>query len=374
MVWGVPYCNDTRFSRACTLQRRNEMRALMVIPKQAASLELATLPEPQRSNDELLVDTVALGVCGTDREIVHGVYGESPEGRQRLIVGHESLGRVRIAPVSSGFQVGQLVVGIVRQPDPVPCDSCRTGEWDMCENGKFTEHGIKQRDGFGAERFVLDPNFAIAVSEELGIYGVLLEPASIVAKAWEQIERITTRAVFRPRQVLVTGAGPIGLLSALFCAQRNLELHVFDRTQRGAKPELVRALGGEYHSTDLSALRGAIDVVIECTGDPRLVIDALGCTGPNGVICLTGISSGARSVQLAAGRLNDELVLENRVIFGTVNANRRHYIAAEAALRHAPAEWLKQLITRRVPLTEYASAFERRRGEIKNIIEFATGP
>ena len=161
----------------------------------------------------MLVRALALGICGTDREIVEGKYGTAPPGRSRLVLGHESLGRVQESPADSGFAAGDLVVGVVRQPDPVPCVNCAAGEWDMCRNGRYTEHGIKERDGFGAELWRIDPAFAIKIDPTLGHLGVLLEPASVVAKAWEHAERIGRRAVWEPRRVLVTGAGPIGLLA-----------------------------------------------------------------------------------------------------------------------------------------------------------------
>jgi glucose 1-dehydrogenase len=142
----------------------------------------------------LAVRAVALGVCGTDREIIAGTYGAVPPGQERLVLGHESLGRVEEAPSNSGFERGDLVVGIVRRPDPVPCPAGAVGEWDMCENGRFTERGIKERDGFGAERFLIEPDYAIKVDHALGVLGVLLEPASVVAKAWEHTERIGRRS------------------------------------------------------------------------------------------------------------------------------------------------------------------------------------
>src|SRR5206468_2320309 len=127
------------------------------------------------------VQALALGVCGTDREIIAGDYGWPPDGEPRLILGHESLGRVLRAPQGSGFQAGDHVVGVVRRPDPVPCPACAAGEWDMCRNGRYTERGIKQRHGYGAERWVVEPEFAVKVDPALGLLGVLLEPTSIVA-------------------------------------------------------------------------------------------------------------------------------------------------------------------------------------------------
>ena len=127
------------------------------------------------------------------------------------------------APAGSGFRAGDLVVGIVRRPDPVPCPACAAGEWDMCRNDRFSERGIVREDGYGSERWRVEPEFAIAIPTELGELGVLLEPASVLAKAWEQVDRISGRAFFRRERALITGLRPIGLLACLLGVQRGYE-------------------------------------------------------------------------------------------------------------------------------------------------------
>src|SRR3954468_2911659 len=176
------------------------MKAVALTPGKAGSLQLADLPEPSRESGSILVRSLALGVCGTDRELIDARYGEAPAGRGALVIGHESLGRVMEAPSGSGFAAGDLVVGVVRHPDPIPCPNCALGEWDMCRNGLYTERGIKQADGFCAERGRSSPGFTVKVSPVLGLAGVLLEPASILAKAWEHIERIGRRSRWSPRR------------------------------------------------------------------------------------------------------------------------------------------------------------------------------
>jgi glucose 1-dehydrogenase len=348
------------------------MRAITVRPGVANSAQLAQVAEPPPSEGALLTRALALGVCGTDREIVAGEYGSAPPGEDHLVLGHESLGVVEEAPSGCGFARGDRVVGIVRRPDPVPCPACAAGEWDMCRNGRYTERGIKQRHGYGAERYRLEPEFAVKVDPALGLLGVLLEPASILAKAWDQTERIGSRAAnWRPRILLVTGAGPIGLLAALYGVQRGLEVHVLDRVETGPKPALARALGAVYHAGEMQSVDGlAPDIIMECTGAPTLVSAVLGHSGACGVVCLTGVSAGGRLVELDTGGINRTMVLQNHAVFGTVNANRGHYRAAADALAKADRGWLAGLITRRVPLARWREAFERRPDDIKVAIEF----
>ena len=203
----------------------------------------------------MLVEAVAVGVCGTDVEIVEGKYGWAPPGETRLVLGHESLGRVVDPGPSGTLKKGDLVAGIVRRPDPVPCPNCAVGEWDMCRNGQYTERGIKQIHGFMSERWRIEPEYVVKVDSSLGLLGVLLEPTTVVAKAWEQVAAVGQRAFWEPRTVLVTGAGPIGLLAALLGKQRGLDIHVLDRAESGPKPEMVRALGATYHTGSVPRCR-----------------------------------------------------------------------------------------------------------------------
>jgi len=343
------------------------VRALTVRPGTANDVELSNLPEPDEDQGRVLVQGLAIGICGTDREIVAGEYGEAPPGADRLVLGHESLGRV-LQDASGELSEGDLVVGFVRRPDPVPCVNCAAGEWDMCRNGRYTEHGIKALHGFGAERYRLEPDRLVRVDPSLEATGVLLEPTSVVAKAWDQIERIGARAHGQPHRVLVTGAGPIGLLAALLAVQRELEVHVLDQATDGPKPGLVADLGATYHATP-HTIPGDVDVVVECTGVAQLVFDVMQGTAPNGIVCLTGVSSAGRTLTVDGGAINRELVLENDVVFGSVNANRRHYEAAAVALAAADSDWLARLISRRVPLAEHADALEHRPEDVKVVLE-----
>jgi threonine dehydrogenase-like Zn-dependent dehydrogenase len=345
------------------------MRALTVVPGVPGSARLDELPDPTPGPGELLVAGVALGVCGTDREIVDGEYGWAPPGRRRMVLGHESLGRVVEAPAGAGFAPGDMVVGIVRLPDPEPCPACAVGQPDMCRNGRYTEHGIKQRDGFGAERYAIPVDAAVPVPGSLGGAAVLVEPTSVVAKAWDHIDRIGGRAAWAPRRVLVTGAGPIGLLAALLAVQRGYEVHVLDIVTEGPKPALVAELGATYHHSSPAEACADADIVVECTGIGPLVLEAMRCTGPAGIVCLTGISSGGRDLRIDAEALNRELVLENDVVFGSVNANAAHYRAAVDALTRADAGWLARLVTRRVPLADWPSALRAEEDDVKVVLD-----
>ncbi len=349
------------------------MRALTVAPGTANSAKVEDIPEPPESDGAVLVRALALGVCGTDREIVSGSYGWAPPGQKRLVIGHESLGKVQEAPAGCGFTAGDLVVGIVRRPDPVPCPCCAVGEWDMCRNGRYTERGIKERNGYGSDLFRVEPDFLIKLDPSLGMNGVLVEPTSVVAKAWDQTERIGRRSrAWAPKTLLVTGAGPIGLLAALIGVQHGLDVHVLDHNDRGRKKEMVRELGATFHLCGLPDLDGPKpDILMECTGAPSVVRDAFGHTASGGIVCLVGVSAPGHDLDIDIGGLNRTMVLDNDTVFGSVNANRTHYQDAVDALQRADKHWLAKLITRRVPVEQWTQSIQHQPDDIKVVVDFS---
>jgi glucose 1-dehydrogenase len=347
------------------------MRAITVIPGEQGSIALTDMPEPPEGDGPVLVRTQAIGICGTDLEIIDGEYGTAPPGQDRLIIGHESLGLVAEAAPDSGFRTGDLVVGIVRRRDPVPCPACAAGHWDMCTNGQYTERGIKGRHGYASERYRIHPEYLVAVDPDLGMLGVLLEPTTVVAKAWDHIEKIGRRAAWAPRAVLVTGAGPIGLLAALLSVQRGYQTYVLDRVTDGRKPEMVRRLGATYvQSGDRTEAAAAADIVIECTGFIQLLLAAQPQRSRYRIVCLTGVSPVGTESVIDPGLLNRNMVLQNSVLFGSVNANRRHYELAAKALAQTDRRWLADLITRQVPLPQWPDAYNRQPDDIKTVLTF----
>jgi threonine dehydrogenase-like Zn-dependent dehydrogenase len=346
------------------------MKAITVEPKKPGSARYEEIPEPDEREGSVLVEAIAVGVCGTDAEIVEGKYGWAPPGASRLVLGHESLGRVIDPGPRSSLKKGDLVVGIVRRPDPVPCPSCAVGEWDMCSNGQYTERGIKEIHGFMSERWRTEPEFVIKIDPSLGILGVLLEPMTVITKALEQVLMVGQRAYWEPKTALVTGAGPIGLLAALRLSVRNLEVHVLDRAETGPKPQLVRDLGATYHTGSALDLDFDPDIIVECTGVGSVIADSIQKVKSGGIVCLTGVGAGG-----AAGRTTADVaaaaVLKNNVIVGSVNANKRHWYRAGENLANSDRKWLSRLITRREKPENFKQALERQPNDVKVIVQFS---
>lgn len=357
------------------------MRAVTIRPGEANSDRLDDVADPPRSDGLVEVDVLSVGVDGTDDELVAGAYGEAPTGEDRLIIGHECLGRV-VRPVG-GLVEGQLVVPIVRRPDPVPCPNCAAGEWDMCLNGRYTELGIKGRHGFLTERFSEHPEFLVPVPEQLADAGVLVEPTSIAVKAVDQLYLAQQRLLWRPERALVTGAGSLGLLVAAVLRLRGLEVLIYNRGSGGPKRRLAEALGAIYlpaeeHALgrDLTRRFGRVDLAVEATGYAPLSFELVDTVCENGAVALLGVSGSDQRTEVPAGHLTTEMVLQNKVVLGSVNANRRHFVAATtylSAVRGRWPGWLDDFITRQVPLERYRDALDRGDSDVKVVVTMASG-
>jgi threonine dehydrogenase-like Zn-dependent dehydrogenase len=221
-----------------------------------------------------------------------------------------------------------------------------------------------------SERWRIEPEYAMKIDRSLGLLGVLVEPTTVVMKAWEQVRAVGQRAFWEPRTVLVTGAGPIGLLAALLGKLGGLDVHVLDRAESGPKPELARELGATYHTGTVAGVGFEPDVIVECTGVGQVIKDALIGIGAGGVVCLTGVGTGGSTFGAAAADVAAAAVLKNNVIVGSVNANRRHWYRAAQVLAGADRSWLARLITRREPPENFMRALHREPEDIKVVIQF----
>ena len=192
----------------------------------------------------------------------------------------------------------------------------------------------------------------------------------MVAKAWELVGAMRARAFWEPRQALITGAGPIGMLAAMIGVQHGLDVHVLDRVTEGAKPQLVHDAGATYHSGAIADIGFDPDVIIECTGVGSVIIDSILKVGAGGVVCLTGVGGGGRPSGLLPAEVAKDLVLANNVVIGSVNANRRHFYRAAEWLAAADQAWLGKLISRRVPPQNIAEALKRSPDDIKVVVDF----
>ncbi len=357
------------------------MRAIVVTPGEAGSGRLEDIPEPVPSAGDAVVEVIEVGVCGTDLEILDGHYGAAPDGVPYLVIGHENFGRLLEAPAGSGLSPGDLVACEVRRPDPVPCPACAGGRQDLCTNGGFRERGISGIHGFMAERYVEAPGYLVRLPAELERIGVLTEPLSVVEKGVAEAVEIQRRLPWDAREAVVTGAGPIGLMATMLLRSMGWDVWTVDLAPPDSlKAQIVAATGAEYVKGDEEPLLAlaeripGIDLVVEATAVPEVVFDAIDAIGPNAEVCLTGVSANARTLEVPGSRLNLEMVLDNKVVFGTVNASHRDWQAASRDLQRFDALWpgtCERLLTSRLPPERYEEALVRGPDDVKTTLRFA---
>jgi threonine dehydrogenase-like Zn-dependent dehydrogenase len=352
------------------------VQALVTSPDVPHSTRVADVPDPRAGPGAVLLRTLEVGVCGTDREISEGLFGVAPDGEEQLVLGHEALAVVERD--AAGFSRGDLVTATVRRACS-RCAACNDGAPDACATGLYLERGITRLHGFASELVAESPEHVVAVPRELGRLGVLAEPASIAQRGLRHARAIATRQPWSAQRALVVGAGAIGMLSTYFLRLAGLDVWTAARGGGdSAKAELVRAAGGRYVSvaeTPLGVLRddvGGFDLVIEATGDAQVMLDAVGLLRRNGVACLLGIDARPREVAIDGRTLGVDAILENRAVFGSVNAHRVDWQAAVADLDRARRRWpdaLAAFVGRRVTLDRFEDAFGYR--GVKATLRFA---
>jgi len=350
------------------------MRAISVFPGKPDSVHIAELPKPaldQVPNGRgVLVKVLRVGVDGTDKEINAAEYGAAPPGFDFLVIGHEGFGQVEaVGPNVTELRPGDYVVATVRRPGHSLYDVIGTN--DMTTDDIYYERGINLRHGFLTEYYVDDAEFIVKVPQGLKQVGVLLEPTTVVEKGIYQAYEIQRRLkVWKPRKAAVMGAGTIGLLGTLILRLRGLDVTTFARSNKPyLNADLVEELGARYISTkdmpllDAATQHGPFDLILEATGNSSVVFDSMQALAKNGVLVLTSVTGGDRKIEVPADRINLDFVLGNKVMVGSVNANREYFELGVRDMSQAELEypgWLGKLLTDPVRgLENYQELFKK---------------
>jgi threonine dehydrogenase-like Zn-dependent dehydrogenase len=341
------------------------MQALLTTPGTPHSTHVADIPAS--TGGGVLLRVLEVGVCGTDREISEGIFGVPPADEHELVLGHELLAVVDRD--GDGFSRGQLVTATVRRSCG-HCLACAEAAPDSCLTGDYSERGITRLNGFARELVVEDPAQLIGLPDSLGRLGVLAEPTSICARAIRHARAIGGREPWELQRALVLGAGAVGMLSTLVLRLQGVEVWTASLEDSNA---LVDAVGARYVRMEDAPLAelGGFDLVIEAAGNAQLMADTLGLLRRSGVACLLGIDPRSQQVQIDGRTLALDTILENRVLFGSVNAQRQDWLAAVDALDEARVRWpgvLEQFIGLRVPLDRFAEAFAHRGGKATLVV------
>lgn len=371
------------------------MRAVAVFPG-TREVRVIDHPEPKiESPTQAKIRMLNVGVCGTDKEIVSFQYGTPPEGSDYLVIGHESLGEIiETGPGVKKVKRGDLVVATVRRPCPHPeCIACREGRQDFCYTGDFTERGIKGRHGYMTELVVEDEEYLNPVPASLRDVAVLVEPLTIAEKGIAQLWDVQKRMPWwRPApgdggggeryyNALVLGAGPVGLLGAMALTVAGFKVVVYSRTQSHEdKDDIVSAMGARFIAAEthdvekMSKMMGRIDVVYEAVGASSLAFEVIKHLSPNAAFIFTGVPGRKAPIPVDTDKIMRDMVLENQLIYGTVNAPPESFAAAIRDLGTFLQRWpdaLKSIITGRYPLEKALEPLTGHTGGIKNIITVA---
>lgn len=366
------------------------MKAIAIRPG-SSQLQLIERPEPDiHAPDQVKVQMLRVGICGTDREEAAGGRAQAPAGQSELVIGHEMLGRVvQVGSAVTRVKPGDFAVFTVRRGCG-ECIPCLMNRSDMCLTGKYQERGIWGMDGYQTQFVVDQEQYIIRVPDELGRLGVLCEPLSVAEKAIDEVVRLQTArlpdAPVTPnwlfgKRCLVAGLGPIGLLAALALRLRGATVYGLDIVDDSStRPLWLEKIGGKYidgrkiPANHVDEQVGTMEFILESTGVASLEFNLLDALAPNGAYVLTGIPGGDRPLQIPGAELIRKLVLGNQLMVGSVNAARDHFQMAIDDLAHAQLAWgdhIEALITHAIPFSEFDAALHQHdANEIKAVIEW----
>lgn len=353
------------------------MKAIGVEIGKKDSVKVFDIDSPRLLKSGAIIKTLEVGLDGTDYEINNGLYGLAPKDATKLVLGHEALGRVIESNCS--LKVGALVVPTVRRACPQNCVNCALDKSDMCSTGDYSERGIKGANGYLRETFFESEKNLITIPKKLERVAVMLEPLSIAEKMIMETYNIQKRLEWMPKKALVLGAGPIGLFATMLLRMKGLNTWtVATRNKDSLKANIVETTGATYVNAkeesifDLTKRIGGFDLVIEATGNSTVAFKGIDALAINGICCLGGVSSGDKKLEICSDCVNMKLVLGNRVVFGSVNSNKSHFLKAREDMTNIENMWpglLERMITKRERFDEF-SRLVKGKEDIKNLIEF----
>ena len=327
-------------------------------------------PRPKPSKRRTLFRTVAVGIDGTDEGIATATNVALPKNSNELVLGHEALAEV-VAPQPGGrLRQGDLVVPLVREGCGL-CAACRSGAVDLCRSDDYREHGIRGLDGFMQEFWLDREDHVVSVPKTVGKWGVLVEPLSIIVKAFDEARSVQSRLPwvratgFEPKRALIVGSGSLASMAALLLRHKKIPTSVLDRhLSSAASAKLWRALGVKH-------LRRArmpkdpdegYDLILETTGVPKVAMGVADEIAPNGIMVLLGIPRDRRGRTWLSNQTLSRMVLRNQAILGSVNSSRFHFevaIRALSEIRRAQARLYGQIVTHTFTRDQSERAFSK---------------
>ena len=302
-------------------------------PQLVASIE----PAPPKAG-EVVCETVYLGVCGTDREILHAATPHVPPGHDQLILGHECLARVlEVGEGVESVSAGDLVVPAVRRPttgsttDGIEAFKLKRRP-DMMPWGAYVERGIVWEHGFSLPQWIDRPEFLYSVPDGIENIAILSEPISVSEKAVREAEQAqvarlgSNEWVDNPPRVLITGMGPIAFAAIICCRARGWDVTVFGRDSEDTfRANLVRQFDARYANADTldfqtgNVEQDGFELILECTGNDRVMMQSAQLLAGCGIMVWLGASRLPQVREFDVNQIMRNAILGNHLYLGTVN-------------------------------------------------------
>ena len=341
-------------------------------------------PEP----GEVCCETLMLGICGTDRDILESTSPVCPLDSEYLVLGHECLARV--VQVGSGVTncaAGDLVVPAVRRPRQQEDSAGQIRRRvDMVPWGDYVERGIVAEHGFSLPTWIDRPEFLFPVPSEIKDVAVLAEPISVSEKAVREAEQIQDARLGdewqrRAPRVLITGLGPIAFAAAIVCRARDWPVTIYGRDDPDSfRAGLVTKFDCDYvnegtYSWSLPDVeQDGFDLILECTGNDVVMMQAAGTLASCGILVWEGSTRLPQPCQHNVAEIMRAGILRNHVYLGTVN---NAPVDMAAALEHLVSQRprygsaIRQLVTRRISVDDSLWHYQHReRQGVKTVVVF----
>lgn len=338
---------------------------IAVVSKQN-EVRVIDVPKPTISeSNEVLISTHKVGIDGTDDYVLSQGKAQYPSKQDHIILGHEAVGVVEESN-SPSFEVGDVVVPLVRRPKHETTSS----RLDMAPYEDVYECGISDMDGYMSEYFVCDGNYLVPVDPSVKEWGFLIEPISIIEKAMERGGSFMQHK--SNISTLILGCGRLGTLAAIvLSSDYNIGVYSKERPDE-IGPELVKTVGSDYYSassTSLSEIDEQFDLVIDAAGHPPTSKEAMSVLNNGGSLCLLGTANNAHINDVDLTQIQNELVLKNNSIYGSVSSGRIHFESAKTTLDRINNSILHQYVTSSKKPSELNS--ELTESGIKTVVRFS---
>ena len=346
-------------------------RALAYFPAEGA-IRIIDMPVAPLEADEVLVRITRTAFSRRDRLLLETRNAILPDGDDFIVPGHIAVGRVvEVGTMVKDLEPGDLVVPTIRRD----CTRCIDARSDLCPHPeRYHDSGLKGAHGFARELMTTQSRYLVKIPDDLEELALLLTPLSIAEKAHHETVQLSRRYNFycyhelegtAPR-ALVTGMGPVGIMTAFLLSLYSYRLTLFCRRESDdIRSKIFEPLEIEYINSSrvptqrLEKAGYSFRQIFETTGDPSYITRIMPFMAPNAIMVLMGAPEKVAREELTeveASYLFSRMVMGNQIMIGSIKAGRD---AFDSAVKHLTEladlyrEPLSALMTHTFPMNDY---------------------